>query len=301
MASQPLVKWDVAPPKVEPGDPLPDADFVKPPAGAVYRSGRTRARVAAALVGISTVSYVVDGILSAYGMGLLANLETTTEQDLVTYDEIVRQVALGIIALYVAAGIATLAWLRRVVSNLPALGGGEPAVGPTGAVVWWFVPIANLFKPYQAVADSWRSLATSPAGTATRTVLAWWLLFLLGNTLSNLYARMPLPETIAAFNSRETLNIVADVVIVLTGILFVRVILELERRSVARSRAVAARVVEEERAAAAAAASTATMASWTLGQESGALSPLDPSAAEPGAEPRAVPPPAEAANEPPST
>jgi uncharacterized protein DUF4328 len=236
-------------------------------------------------------------------MGLLANLETTTEQDLVTYDELVRQVSLGIIALYVAAGIATLAWLRRVVSNIPAVGGGDPAVGPTGAVVWWFVPIANLFKPYQAVAESWRSLATSPAGASARTVLAWWLLFLLGNILSNIYARTPLPETVAAFNSRESLNIAADIVIVLAGILFVRVILELERRSVARSRAVAARIVEEERAAAAAAASTATMASWTLGERSGAP-PGDAVAFEPPPgdaatpEPPPVPPPAEPTTEP---
>lgn len=267
MADQPLVDWNETPPAIEPGDPLADATFIKPPAGAIYRPGRTFARVAAALVGVSVAVHVIDALVSLYGIGLVSNLETTTEEQLVAYDQNAVTVALVLLATYIVAAIATLAWLRRLVSNVPALGGGPTAVGPTGAVLWWFVPIANFFKPYQAVADSWRSLATSTAGTSTTVLLAWWLLFLGGNIMSNVYARMPLPETVEAFNGRETLNIASDVATILAGVLLIRIILELERRSVARSRAVAARVAEDERAAAAAAATAASMASWTLGRQ----------------------------------
>lgn len=281
MAAQPLVDWNATPPAVEPGDPLADATFIKPPAGAVYRPGRTFARVAALLVGVSVAVHAIDALVSLYGIGLVSNLETTTEEQLVAYDQNAVTVALVLLVTYIVAAIATLAWLRRLVSNVPALGGGPPAVGPTGAVLWWFVPFANLFKPYQAVADSWRRLATSPAGLSTITLGAWWLLFLGGNILANAYARLPLPETVEAFNGRETLNIVSDMATVVAGLLLIRIILELERRSVARSRAVAARVAEDERAAAAAAASSASMASWTLGQQAGAVPPAAPLATTP--------------------
>jgi hypothetical protein len=217
--------------------------------------------------------------VSLYGIGLLANLETTTQADLEAYDRNAVLVGLVGFVTYIAAAIATLAWLRRLVSNVPALGGGPPAIGPTGAVLWWFVPIANFFMPYRAVADSWRSLATSPAGVSTAILLAWWLLFQGGNIMGNIYARLPLPETVAAFNDRETLNIASDVALILAGLLFIRIILELERRSVARSMAVAARVVEDERTAAVAAASTAAMSSWTLGQHAAAEPVNDPESA----------------------
>jgi len=280
MATQPLVDWNEAPPVVEPGDPLRDATIIKPPADARYRAGRTFARAAAVLIGVSVAVHVADALVSLYGIGLLANLETTTtDADLVAYDENAVRVGIALLVTYIVAAIASLAWLNRLVSNVPALGGGTPSVGPTGAVVWWFVPLANLVKPYQVVAESWRSLATSPAGSSATIVLVWWLLFMGGNILGNIYARLPLPETVEAFNGQQTLNIASDMATVVAGVVWIRIILELERRSVARSRAVADRVIEDERAAAAEAATMASMSSWTLGQRAGEAPATDATAA----------------------
>jgi hypothetical protein len=301
MTNQPVVEWNEAPQVIEPGDPLPDATFIKPPADAVYRPAGTVARVAAALVGLSVVLHAIDALVSLYGISLVSNLATTTEDDLVAYDQNAALVAMVLLVTYIAAAIAMIAWLRRLVTNVLALGGGPPAVGPTGAVLWWFVPFANLFKPYQAVADSWRRLATSTGGSSTGTLVAWWLLFLAGNILGNVYAQLPLPETVEAFNGREMVNIASDVATILAGVLLIRIMLEVERRSVARSRAVAARVAEDERVAAEAAATSASMASWTLGQGAGAETSGAPLAeapvaleAPPAAEPAAVAEPAAA-------
>ena len=51
------------------------------------------------------------------------------------------------------AAVAFLVWLHRASRNLPALGARDLEFTPAGAVDCFFMPIANLVWPYQAVAE----------------------------------------------------------------------------------------------------------------------------------------------------
>ncbi|MGH7746783.1 MAG: DUF4328 domain-containing protein, partial [Candidatus Dormibacteria bacterium] len=60
-----------------------------------------------------------------------------------------------------------LLWLYRAVSNGPALGAGGLRFSPRWAIGWWFVPIAFLVRPFQAIMEAWRSAdLTQPTTTA---------------------------------------------------------------------------------------------------------------------------------------
>jgi Domain of unknown function (DUF4328) len=82
-----------------------------------------------------------------------------------------------------------LVWLYKAFKNLPALGANSLEFSPGWAVGWWFVPIANLFKPYQVVSELWReSDADFDANTflsnqvsAPSIIGWWWGLFIGGN------------------------------------------------------------------------------------------------------------------------
>jgi phosphatidylglycerophosphatase A len=243
---QPVVPW------AAPGgaganaaaDALAGADFELHPE-AVYRPATTRATIAMGLVAVATFLYAVDGLLSLYGIQLLANLAETTDAELVAYDELVGLVAIGSFGVFIAAAIASWLWLYRLVQNVPALGGGTPSVTPGWAVGWWFIPFANLFKPYQVVKDAWQRLALSAVGNNARRVLAWWLLWIIGNIGANLLGRLPVPQSIDAFNSQAVLNVIVDALIVAAGILFVLIIREFERRSQARLAALPIRAAQE--------------------------------------------------------
>ena len=87
-------------------------------------------------------------------------------------------------------GLATLAtaivvsrWIHLANSNARALGARKMAFTPGGAVGWYFVPIANLWKPYQAMREIWKASA-GPLGWQRRPVSAllpcWWLLAIAG-------------------------------------------------------------------------------------------------------------------------
>ncbi len=59
---------------------------------------------------------------------------------------------------------------------------------PGWAVGWFFIPIMNLWKPYQAMCDLWRA-SSEPKnwnGVERGSILpVWWALWLLSGALSN--------------------------------------------------------------------------------------------------------------------
>ena len=212
---------------------------------AVYRPATTRARIAMGLVALATFLYAVDGLLSLYGIQLLRNLAETTDAELTAYDALVGVVAIVTFGVFIAAAIASWLWLYRLIQNVPALGGGTPSVTPGWAVAWWFIPLANLFKPYQVVKDAWQRLALSAVGNKAGRILAWWLLWIVGNNAANVLARLPAPRSVEAFNSQAVFNVIVDALIVAAGILFVLIIRELEHRSQARLAALPMRAAQE--------------------------------------------------------
>ena len=67
-----------------------------------------------------------------------------------------------------------LQWFRRAYFNLRLLG-RRPDHSDSWAVISWFIPILNLFRPYSIMKEIWYDTgATTGAGTNSRTVLRWW-------------------------------------------------------------------------------------------------------------------------------
>ena len=91
------------------------------------------------------------------------------------------RIFLGVAALTTAVVVSR--WIYRANSNARALGAAEMAFTPGGAVGWYFVPIANFWKPYQAMREIWKASA-SPFGWQRQRVSAllpcWWLLTIAG-------------------------------------------------------------------------------------------------------------------------
>lgn len=81
--------------------------------------------------------------------------------------------------LLVGAAIAWCVWQHRAHANLRAFGRADLRFTPGWAVGWWFVPVAWLWKPYQAARELWK--ASDPAGDSlgwrslrTSPLLGWW-------------------------------------------------------------------------------------------------------------------------------
>ncbi|MDR3232742.1 MAG: DUF4328 domain-containing protein [Planctomycetaceae bacterium] len=54
------------------------------------------------------------------------------------------------------AQITLYFWTYRIVKNAHAMSAVPLRFGPGWAVAYWFIPILNFFRPYQALADAFR-------------------------------------------------------------------------------------------------------------------------------------------------
>lgn len=71
------------------------------------------------------------------------------------------------------ASVLFLIWSHNAALNVRAFGQEGLAFTPGWCVGWWFVPVASMWKPYQALAEIWRASDPETVGTESRQ--AWRL------------------------------------------------------------------------------------------------------------------------------
>ena len=142
----------------------------------------------------------------------------------------------------VAAGL-WLAWFRRAYLNLPALGARRLRYRPWWAVGAWLLPVFSLFRPKQVLNDIWRASdpdlpLDQPDAWRKRPVPEllgrWWLVFLASilvrsitteavHAAADLMLLGLLPEQFDRFQPSAGMQILADLLTVLCGLLALRV------------------------------------------------------------------------------
>ncbi len=92
-----------------------------------------------------------------------------------------------------------LIWEYRSFNNLSALKARNLEFSPGWSVGWWFIPFANLVKPFQAIRELWNE--SDPdfdeeavfhyAGGGTPEVVGfWWATFLISGIINNISNKM---------------------------------------------------------------------------------------------------------------
>lgn len=84
-------------------------------------------------------------------------------------------------------------WIYRAAANIVAAGTIGFDYTPGWAVGWFFVPIANLFKPYAAMRQIWNASHGEQGDQLERPeglLAIWWGCWLLSNIASNISFRL---------------------------------------------------------------------------------------------------------------
>ena len=147
------------------------------------------------------------------------------------------QFGLGLLTvfIFIATVIVFCMWLYRCSENLRAFGYWRSQIGHSAgwAVGSFFVPIANLFVPYQATKEVWQksrpsnsemfSLSDSPPGFFS----AWWAFWLLSNFASNAYFRMVTEH--APREATAIVGIISEVLSIGAVVFAIKVVKEITR------------------------------------------------------------------------
>ena len=148
-------------------------------AARTFRSGDRIARVIVALLGLSSLLALVMIAFRLGEQGLLAriaNLEFVSEEEVTRSDARVAAVAVVQLLTLVVTGIVWLVWQHRGQANLVAARVTGLRFTPGWAVGWWFVPFANLVKPFQAMRELWKASGGEENWGHSRTwsLIGWW-------------------------------------------------------------------------------------------------------------------------------
>ncbi|WP_421792613.1 DUF4328 domain-containing protein [Hyphobacterium sp.] len=103
-------------------------------------------------------------------------------------------------------------FFQRSMHNARQIEPGTNTVAPVGMWLWFAVPIANLWFPFQGVRKVWEILRSN-AGEPTShppTFALWWIFWILSNLVSNIALRLPggaWDFELTAFNYQDLLTV----------------------------------------------------------------------------------------------
>lgn len=201
-----------------------------------YRSSSRRGTAVVGLVAATVIADLAGVALDVQGLGLMdaAASGELGQEEAAAFDNTYGLVGMIQLAAYIASAVAVLAWLSRVVENVPPLTGQVPRRSPREAIVWWFVPVANYVVPYQIVGDTVRRLCADGGGLARSLLPIWWIAWVAANLVGNVLWRLP-SETIDQLRQLYVLTAISDAASVVAGILLILIVRAIEQGSEARA------------------------------------------------------------------
>ena len=211
----------------------------------VYRSPKTLAILA--IIGIGLVAFcttlsLLVGVGQVVSPDILIDVDGTESSSF--WYLLQGLIALVQMPIYVFAVVMFLMWLFRVYKNLPALRSDNTEFTPGWAVGWWFIPFANLVKPFQAVRNVWAEsdpdtelevgfLSSVQSGAPTYMAL-WWAFWLLSTFASNLAGRFWDPDDLTSVETYGYIFIVVGILWGVAAILAIKVVLQITKRQADR-------------------------------------------------------------------
>ena len=201
----------------------------------LYRNNDGLVRWAVSLLYIHAAICAAAAVSGYLELDLLGRMKT---EAMASYDALMaeadasdrRQRVLTILQIVslVVTGITSMVWVYRANVNARAMG-AQLETSPGWAVGWFFIPIASLFMPFQAMSDLWKGSA-SPANWREQPIpellmRGWWGFFLIANMIGAAGARLRFrAEELDDFIWPSRLVLASDVLDIVAALLFAAVI-----------------------------------------------------------------------------
>lgn len=148
--------------------------------------------------------------------------------------------SLQILVLLVTA-VVFLGWFRRAYENTTRLTPEEPPWTPKWSVIYWLIPIINLFRPYTVTRYIWTEShrAARPAGEPRpyEAVTLWWGAWILTGFVSRVGSRLQRGDDIGDLLSGAIAFTMADLLFLAAALLAAWLVGEIQRAQELAARA----------------------------------------------------------------
>lgn len=183
--------------------------------------------VGSILLAVLTIGVEVFGVtaINAYNGGSRAAIDLIT-----AYDQISLVISVLTVLVLLATAVLWVLWQYRAAKRVA----GRTRRTPGWHVGSWFIPVVNLWFPYQNVADLWRATGRTPPPWQ----VAWWVLWLVSNMVVSISSRLYLSaQTLDEYLIAIWVGIVGYALTAVAGVLawlIVRGVTEALQRDAAR-------------------------------------------------------------------
>lgn len=164
-------------------------------------------------------------LLGAWALAELIAPAPFDSQRLFAYAIVAMVSGTAMIACMVIVGM----WIYRISANAHSIS-DEMTISPGWAVGWYFVPIMNLFRPFQAMKEAW--MASHYRGNwqsepAPGLLVWWWTLWLATSVLGNISLQLNLRSPDGTAPSAA---LVIDVIVAILDVPLCLVLVTMMRR-----------------------------------------------------------------------
>ena len=151
-----------------------------------------------------------------------------SEDETLAFDLFYGLVGLGYLVAYLTTAVAFLMWMHSMSKNAHGFAPQQMRYSPGWTVGYFFIPILNLFRPFQAMKDIWNASAERADAGSTQNdqILGiWWTLWLIGNVLGQVTFRTSLnADTTEELEIATFVSIASDIVGIFLCIVAIRMV-----------------------------------------------------------------------------
>ena len=169
--------------------------------GFIYRDPRTRATLA-------KVTILVWTILGALVTSIDLATPDSAPDEFTAADGALAFFGLAMLPTFILSVVFFCMWTHRVMANSYALGGKWNEITPGWAVGWYFIPFANLVKPYHGLKQAWQSTHDDPDVPAL--LPTWWGLWIVSNIAGNISMRLTMNDMPEAATMVDMITLAID-------------------------------------------------------------------------------------------
>ena len=211
----------------------PVADSALPPRGFV-KDPKRLTKVLIVMLWISLGMAVLSAFVQVISLAT-GHAATPAGEELRPLDLVLVLLGLPQILVYIVTGVVFLMWIYRAHKNARGLGAQGMEFTAGWCVGWYFVPIFNLWKPYQAMKEIWQA-SKNPGAWRTQVapslLAAWWSFWIIDNILGNVSFRLALraesPDELMASAIVSLISELTGIVLCVVAIRLVRSIYQMQ-------------------------------------------------------------------------
>ncbi|WP_144392093.1 DUF4328 domain-containing protein [Pleionea sediminis] len=139
----------------------------------------------------------------------------------------------------ILCSIVFIIWFHRAYKNLIAFGLERLSYSPGWSIGYWFIPIVNLFRPYQVAKEIWQRCAPEKEikllgenFTEVSNIVSWWWAFFLFSTITGRVSNklMERSEDIDSFLTALNISMIADFLFIIGAVFAISFVKALDQR-----------------------------------------------------------------------